>query len=646
MRVALNIIAIIAVLSHFYVDGMLVIKEQHVSNCTEVDGVFSTVSAYYGWPFSLNCDALKLHWKQQFGVDFNSSNSQCHLKDLRTETYNSSDNLVLQPHMPALSFFQLYQTSGSQCLTSKVNVTLLPFPTSCLSAIDDALSCDKNVQQLSVMVDSTLRLRCIPASGSDAINPPSVPADQYKTEWLFSERLKNGAVNPDRSCFKMTDIKNDLAFFVEPDPGHPKKFQKTGVNYYDPGIYTCAVTYQNLTAYIAHYSVCVREELHENFQPTLLCEGEMEFFAGAEVTVMCEARKNRDKLQSGDLEIIWTKEGSDKVLCENRDLNNMMNNGENECKVKCGVDNFVNEESFCYPYIPEESELDVDTEERTFQVFLKFRDIQKSDAGVYTAQLIYKGAPGKPVKVELKFNRLRELRRIVSILVAVLVVVVVITILACLARRYRTLIKLTYRRHFGKYDQDELGYVATLAYYTPGPERVTAREETARIVRSIKNKMNELNYKYYDPAEEYDQGFKVETLLKHLEQSHRMIIVVTEDFIQDAWARFVTQQGLINMRRNETKLIFVRVPHVGKAIRALAGQPNISDLQNAMKACRNIYWKNDTDSRFLTDIEYALPKLQRSSSSYSQSGNSYEQIGNSPMSTEKDETSSSAEQAV
>uniref|UniRef100_H2Z5X3 TIR domain-containing protein n=1 Tax=Ciona savignyi TaxID=51511 RepID=H2Z5X3_CIOSA len=88
-----------------------------------------------------------------------------------------------------------------------------------------------------------------------------------------------------------------------------------------------------------------------------------------------------------------------------------------------------------------------------------------------------------------------------------------------------------------------------------------------------------------------------------------MIIILTEDYIKDRWARFEAEQGLINMMNSRTKLIFITTKGVNKAMRNSMNFPR--GLSDALKVARTIKWKPSMDEKqFQAAVACALPNLQ------------------------------------
>merc|ERR1719376_1041855 len=97
-----------------------------------------------------------------------------------------------------------------------------------------------------------------------------------------------------------------------------------------------------------------------------------------------------------------------------------------------------------------------------------------------------------------------------------------------------------------------------------------------------KQLLEDKNYSYYDEHQHMELGPWAETFIKNLEKSHRMVVFLTPEYIQEAKSRFETSQALDYMLENKTKLIFVCFPGVRKVLRKTKGLKFTKDLVKAV----------------------------------------------------------------
>ncbi|XP_076811688.1 uncharacterized protein LOC143458638 isoform X2 [Clavelina lepadiformis] len=522
------------------------------------------VVAHAQWPFKFNCSIL-------FPNTFESSNTQCFYSASGDSSFVSvSQDIVLQTNTPLLTNYELLLKSNeSSCLrkTVVVEARLIPNRT-CYDDVVDHVTHDVNIIHKRVKVGRSFRLDCVPDSsaGDEVVMWPSVPNTQYDTQWRRSERFSsNLTINPEHSCLKYPKYNTDSIYKDDSDLSRPTAIDRYSSNYFDPGVYSCQVTYNGITANIVHYSICVETTVTESIAPSILCTNRTTFQEDELLALRCSVTIPNGKIDPDEMRISWSKEVDGKEYCANVDLS-PHDKSSVDSRITCGMKDYLNNEIKCFEYIPPNDELTSQQDENAFSVFLNQTHMRKGDAGWYVVSVTYKGHTTSR-RLEAVYHPQKELEMIVRSLIAVLLVVIVLALVVFFVWYNRIQIRLFLRRHYGKFDEDGKENVAILSYYFSTDLDEDTQKHTGKILHLVKDQMKKMNYSFYDCNQNRIGGGNfVEGLLRKIDESHRMIIVLTDAYVNDSWSRFEAQQGYTSMLKNRTKLIVIRTPGVKSSL--------------------------------------------------------------------------------
>nr|XP_026693548.1 uncharacterized protein LOC100177822 [Ciona intestinalis]XP_026693549.1 uncharacterized protein LOC100177822 [Ciona intestinalis] len=591
------------------------------SNCTRIPRK-SRVVKYVDWPFTLNCnDVTSRDWLTAYNISLSPDAAlTCYIRHPDQHYYSTETSITLNGSSSILTTYTVTQRYSTYCVSLEVEIELRPLPHhTCGEDVITALRGTSNIIFVeSEISGKPLIFECEPAANAaaDAVLPPAVQSSQITTKWIRTPvRKLSGSTSalqvaqPNQTCsdlpvYYLTNLKVRLL----ERHNKPKALEITGQDFYDPAVYTCMVQYGGQTAYISHAALCIKQKVSNNKKPNIMCTGSRNFFQDDSLTVSCTVTTKLGELKPDELEITWTKGTS--TFCTKSDLLSSTAPSSGGHNSQCGLEDFTNTKKICFWRQPASNE--VQPSSNTFKAYLTFNKMKVSDAGTYHVSVLYKGIPSDPATFTLVFDRTRMLVKMAAGLTVCLVVMVSLIVLWLVYRRYRFRIKLRWRRHFGKYQDDDKKNIVVLSYYYDCDLADETRKATETIITCIKQQLNSMQYKYYDSHEDLQAGgFSVSSLLQRLDDSHRMIIILTEEYIRDRWSKFEAEQGLINMENNRTKLIFVRVKGVKKALQGVEDFP--SGLSDALKTARNIRWKPGMNSNlFKESVAYALPNLKRS----------------------------------
>ncbi|XP_078494490.1 uncharacterized protein LOC100177822 [Ciona intestinalis] len=590
------------------------------SNCTRIPRK-SRVIKYVDWPFTLNCnDVTSQDWLAAYNISLSPDAAlTCYIQHPDQRYYSTETSITLNASSSILTTYTVTQRYSTYCVFLDVEIELRPLPHhTCDEDVITALRRTSNIIFVeSEISGSPLIFECEPGpnAGADAVLPPSVQSSQITTTWIRTKVQKlSGStllqvIQPNETCSDLPlHYSANLKVRLLDRHNKPKALEITGQNFYDPAVYTCVVQYGGQTAYIAHAALCIKQRVSKTIKPNIMCTGSYKFFQDSSLTVSCTVTTRLGELKPDELKITWTKGTSN--FCTKSDLLSSTTPSSGGHNSQCGLDGFTNTKKLCFWTKPKDE--DVQSSSNTFKAYLTFNKMKISDAGSYNVAVLYQGVSSDPATFTLVFDQTKMLVKMAGGLTVCLVVMVSLIVFWLIYRRYRFRIKLRWRRHFGKYQDDDKKNIVVLSYYYDCDLADETRKATETIIKCIKQQLNSMQYKYYDSHEDLQAGgFSVSSLLQRLDDSHRMIIILTEEYIRDRWSKFEAEQGLINMENNRTKLIFVRVKGVKKALQGIEDFP--SGLSDALKTARNIRWKPGMNSNLFKEaVAYALPNLKRS----------------------------------
>ncbi|XP_076812175.1 uncharacterized protein LOC143459062 [Clavelina lepadiformis] len=569
--------------------------------------------AYTGWPFKFNCSIL-------FTNTSESLNTQCFYSSSGDRNFTSANQHIVSPTTtPALQNYEIVlEINEGFCLRKTVVVEIKQI--SNRSCYDDAVyhvARDDNVVHKRVKDGTRFRLDCFPdaSTGEERIFPPSLPNTEYETQWFRSVRYStNLTINPERSCLPYPKYFTSVIHKDNSNSVRPTAIDKYWVNYFDPGVYSCQVTYNGITANIVHYSICVETEVPKNIEPSILCTKRTPFQEAEVLALKCSVTIPNGKIDPDELKISWSKEVDGEGYCTNANLS-IRDKSSVDSRITCGIEGFKNNELKCFEFIPEIGEqIQHRQDERSFSAYFNQTNLRKSDAGWYILRVTYKGR-NSVFRMEVVYHPQKDLETHIKALVALIIIIIILALVVTFMWYNRIQIRLFLRRHYGKFDEDGKENVAILSYYFSTELDEDTRTHTKKILSLVKDQMKKMDYSFYDCNQSRVGGGNfVEGLLRKIDESHRMIIVLTDSYVNDSWSRFEAQQGYTSMLKNRTKLIVIRTPGVKSALKKVyQKQDDFSkELREIVKASRNISWKkNMADSRFQDCIQYALPKLRR-----------------------------------
>nr|XP_039258843.1 uncharacterized protein LOC120335407 [Styela clava] len=214
--------------------------------------------------------------------------------------------------------------------------------------------------------------------------------------------------------------------------------------------------------------------------------------------------------------------------------------------------------------------------------------------------------------VQLNVDNTSRLLRLIMILSICLGV---LDVLVLLYKRFEIYILVAYKRSWlWKYDRDDKQYVCYLSYlYDTDTLSDKSLKATSTVVYAIQNLLEDLNYTYYDEQGQIDFTVQVEIITNLVERCHRMVFVLTPEYLNDRWMRFHAELGFHGLLESQMGLIFILTPGTKRVLKKLARTDKVwQRLLIAIKTNHVIKWRKAmNEDKLKRNIEYRLPKLAR-----------------------------------
>ncbi|XP_077966199.1 uncharacterized protein LOC120335405 [Styela clava] len=548
-----------------------------------------TKQAYVNWPFSVNCDYLKSIWETKTH-NIDDDNIQCiitqgdiEINDTILELASLTDNS---------NYTAKLIINNTICLTNKVQVVLRPFPEICKVGVNNAISRESTI-------GDSVNLNCRPPEGDPDIIPAGADQSKFKTRWYVN--CKDG------------DYRTSQPWTEFPDPGYPNGLNMPRVDFYDAANFTCTVTFEGKILYAVTYAQCIKQRT-ESINPTITCVN-YETKALRDTAVLdCEGQIVLGNTPSKHFAVLWQRNGD--TICENNFFN-QTSFGVFDQRQSCIVEG-NNDSVVCVVDGENTKNEEIQHERKTIGIKLYIRDLKSNDMGQYTVNLGYFDISSNSWKmdewdVKLNEDNTPRLLRLIMILSICLGVLIFIIMLVLLYKRFEIYILVAYKRSWlWKYDRDDKQYVCYLSYLYD-TDTLSDKSLKSTVVYAIHNLLEDLNYTYYDEQRQIDFTVQVERITNLVERCHRMVFVLTPEYLNDRWMRFHTELGFHGLLESQMGLIFILTPGTKRVLKKIARTDKVwQRLLIAIKTNHVIKWREGmNEDQLKRNIEYRLPKLAR-----------------------------------
>ncbi|XP_076819037.1 interleukin-1 receptor accessory protein-like 1 [Clavelina lepadiformis] len=383
------------------------------------------------------------------------------------------------------------------------------------------------------------------------------------------------------------------------------------IEYEHAGIYTCSITYNGMTRFIAAFAVCVLEPPTTS-PPTLQCENKIHANVGETVSIPCQLRLGIGEFDYFSFKAVWKK-----VITE--ESSNVTGTCTQSPPVKSDfrISCFSEHERKCFLYVPDTSERI--RNEEVINLNLQIQKLLTSDFGTYNfLAKINRNSTPVYAQAEVEENHLPKLfqtaeiaKRVCSAIVPALAVLVLSVFLFYYKQvHFRVYIK----RHLRSCEFDDKRYGACISYHCTRGLDIFAHQYVSESVRVTCEKLQRLGYKIYDEHKDFIHGMRAHNLLESIDICHRVVIVLTSNYLKDDWSMRNLQQAFQTMIASKTKIIFILIPGIKEYLKQHAKTNDACLLiRTALKINYTIQWTNDKsfdDKFFQLQLEDAMPKLK------------------------------------
>ncbi|XP_061092181.1 X-linked interleukin-1 receptor accessory protein-like 2 [Conger conger] len=248
--------------------------------------------------------------------------------------------------------------------------------------------------------------------------------------------------------------------------------------------------------------------------------------------------------------------------------------------------------------------------EKEVQLSLTFDAVEEGDMGNYTCYVENQNGRGHASAILQK----RDLYRL-ELAGGLGAILLLLGFLTAIYKCYNVEIMLCYRQHFGndEAEDDNKEYDAYLSYTKVDPEslhRSTSEEEqfALEVLPDVLEK--HYGYKMFIPDRDLiPSSIYIEDLARSVEQSRRLIIVLTPEFVaKRGWSIFQLESRLHSMLvTGEIKVIMIECPD----LKSVINYQEVEALKHTIKLLSIIKWKgpnsNQLNSKFWKQVLYEMP---------------------------------------
>ncbi|KAJ8338602.1 hypothetical protein SKAU_G00375680 [Synaphobranchus kaupii] len=252
--------------------------------------------------------------------------------------------------------------------------------------------------------------------------------------------------------------------------------------------------------------------------------------------------------------------------------------------------------------------------EKEVQLSLTFDAVEEADMGNYTCYVENHNGRGHASAILQK----RDLYRL-ELAGGLGAILLLLGFLTAIYKCYNVEIMLCYRRHFGsdEAEDDNKEYDAYLSYTKVDLEslhRSTSEEEqfALEVLPDILEK--HYGYKLFIPDRDLiPSSIYIEDLARSVEQSRRLIIVLTPEFVaKRGWSIFQLETRLHSMLvTGEIKVIMIECPD----LKSVINYQEVEALKHTIKLLSIVKWRgpksNQLKSKFWKQVLYEMPAKKK-----------------------------------
>nr|CAB3260461.1 uncharacterized protein LOC100175496 [Phallusia mammillata] len=562
-------------------------KGQGNSSCL-TQKVF-TEPAHSGWPHSFSCDQTIIY--DEFSEEWTCVLTDAGSGEVIFNNTWSSDDIYdtkhflhkVHPNHSNNYYLDLVSSDQGTCYryVYRLNVSEL-----------EEMTCHESMTNYSpwhekTELDKVLILECF--TGEDDPHP------------IHAQSGHNHTVVWRRNC---TDIKNITGVEIN----DKNEMVISQVSYDHPGVYSCAYVINGQERFAFHQKICVKPKISKGLPKIKCLNTRHRVVLGQPLLIECVLDLGNGYAQAFDHALKWKKVRGVNVtnVCMNNAQGKTMNGTES--RLHC---NFTTKYP-CFLHVPSKEE----RAQSRFTTTVRFwiDNVQEADLGTYVVAV-------RKQRIEMANDtfllELDQEPHVISINYIVLICLscfVLFLIVVCFLCWHRFYICLYYKRNFGKYETDDKKYGAFISYHFSTEMDKFAQQQTRDATAATLSNLESLGYRVYDENRDgFQSEMRVDSSMNAMRQCHRVVIVLTPEYLKDHWSIFCLQKSFHSMIESNHKMIFVIVPGTREYIKQ---HSNVDEthlmIRRALKLNHDIQWsenRNFDKRRFKLELEWAMPKL-------------------------------------
>ncbi|XP_013931567.1 PREDICTED: X-linked interleukin-1 receptor accessory protein-like 2 [Thamnophis sirtalis] len=253
--------------------------------------------------------------------------------------------------------------------------------------------------------------------------------------------------------------------------------------------------------------------------------------------------------------------------------------------------------------------------EKIVELTLIFDIVKEADLANYTCHVENRNGKKQASIILRKRDLISRIELAGGLGAIFLLLVILVTIYKC----YNIELMLCYRQMFGgdEATDDNKEYDAYLSYTKVDPDALDRdnREEEQFVLEILPDVLEkQYGYKLFIPDRDLiPTGTYLEDLARCVEQSRRLLIVLTPDYVlRRGWSIFEMENRLHNLLLSgEIKVIFIECPH----LKGKVNYQEVEALKHSIKLFSVVPWKgppsNKLRSKFWKRLLYEMPAKKK-----------------------------------
>nr|XP_002122649.1 single Ig IL-1-related receptor-like [Ciona intestinalis] len=199
-----------------------------------------------------------------------------------------------------------------------------------------------------------------------------------------------------------------------------------------------------------------------------------------------------------------------------------------------------------------------------------------------------------------------------------LIIVLAVILLACCFQVYT---KVFWKKYFKAYTSETNDFGAYLSYQYSTEMDIFSQQQSRDALATTRDTLEKLGYRLFDENRDgQSNGYIAESSIQSMAKCHRVVIILTSEYIKDNWSVFRLQQSFMKMIESGRKVIFILVPGIQEFVKQKAneGDACCKMVCRALKLNHAIIWSDDKKfnlRKFKLQLDVAMPKINPHSTS-------------------------------